>query len=697
MTALRLTNSLPAPDAPVSSDWLSVSEVAKRLDLSDRHVRRICEQKWQRVGLAKLDDGQWIVHVGADPKLNIAAKASHLQMADEVLRNLPEDARKQSIERKRILDAWEAALSEAVQSGRKREEVTKAFVAVHKVPRTTLYRWRKDWKACGFEGLVDQRKATPVHTGGGMPAGRSESEGPELELFMDEVRRAWLRLGKPKASVCYEIARLAALENGWAVPSYRHVCRLLKQTDMATRVRLREGPTAFTDKCEPSIQRDYSKMAANEMWVGDHHVFDVWVEVGKKVNRKTGELEPIYRRPWLTAFQDMATRKIVAWEIRAADPDTEAILAALLNGFRSHGIPESSYCDNGKDFDAKTLTGETKAERRKTMKGKRRIEFDRDRIGGMYAALGIRHIRAIPYRPQSKPIERFFRTYEERDGRLWPTYCGSSPTDRPEGLPGRMHLAPTLAEFIEHFREWLEADYHDRIHTGDSMNCTPNQAWSERLIVRRDAPDELLAVVTQKRVGPVAVTKLGVRHKGLYYGQMTDEIAKRLGGRVYLRINPDRVGIVSVWDERDRFICIAPANVKVPANASSQDLRKAIADQKRQRRKMLEGARAQEQLKESLPSRLNKAAKARAAEQAPTPPDTPPIIKPVISGLASELSKYKRQSERFMRKAVGDGVDMACMEQGGSARFEYRTSGTDEAEQTPANFRYKRERGEGES
>jgi hypothetical protein len=690
MTALALTTHRP-------DDWITVAEAARRLNVSERHVRRLCESTWQRVGLARQDDGQWNVHIDADDRLKRQPPKNHLHLADEVLRGVPETARKQALERKQILDAWETATAAAAMNGGNRDDATKAFCVAHDVPRSTLYRWRKDFKACGFAGLIDQRKA-PADSPG---ITADDTDAAAFAPFIDEVRRAWLRLGKPKASVCYEVARHAAMDHGWDIPSYRHVCRRLAMIDKATRVRKREGVKAFTDQCEPPIQRDYSALRANEMWVGDHHVFDVWVKVGEKLNRKTGEMEPVYRRPWLTAFMDMATRKLTAWTIRAADPDTEAILEALLNGFRSHGLPESSYCDNGKDFDAATLTGVTKAERRKTKKGKRRIEFDRQRIGGMYAALNIRHIRAIPYRPQSKPIERFFRTYEDRAGRLWPTYCGSNPQDRPEGLPKRMHKAPTLAEFIEHFRQWLEADYHDRVHTGDSMGCTPNQAWDERLTVRRDAPDELLELLTQKRVGPVAVTELGVRYQKLYYGQMTDEVCKLLGGQVYLRINPQRIGMVSVWDEQDRFICVAPANVKVPANASSQDLRVAIGDQRRQRKKMLEGARAQEQLKESLPARLVRAARARAESQAPTQTPPPgggipgPVIKPVFGPMLQEVAQYQREQTRVLRRAVGDGTVIGG-DPGGEdppARFSYKPRESADAAPARAVFSYVR-RGE---
>ncbi|MCC6679874.1 MAG: Mu transposase C-terminal domain-containing protein, partial [Phycisphaeraceae bacterium] len=264
--------------------------------------------------------------------------------------------------------------------------------------------------------------------------------------------------------------------------------------------------------------------------------------------------------------------------------------------------------------------------------------------------------------------------------------------------------APTLDEFIEHFRGWLEADYHDRVHTGDSMNMTPNQAWAEKLTVRRDAPEDLLEVITQKKVGPVAVTKLGVCYHKMYYGQLTDELCRLIGQRVYLRINPARIGMVSVWDEHDRFICIAPSNIKVPANASSLDLREAIGAQRRQRRRMLDGHRAEKELEESLPDRLVRAAQARAKEASPSLPGAPPVISPVRTHLDDQIGRVKQEEQRMLRKAVGDGTPApgSCGSAEPAVRFQYRAR-NDEADTSSSSggapgssggFRYVRDNGQ---
>ena len=41
------------------------------------------------------------------------------------------------------------------------------------------------------------------------------------------------------------------------------------------QIKFREGRKAFEAKAAPSIERDYSTLHSNEMWVGDHHQFDV--------------------------------------------------------------------------------------------------------------------------------------------------------------------------------------------------------------------------------------------------------------------------------------------------------------------------------------------------------------------------------------------------------------------------------------
>lgn len=52
--------------------------------------------------------------------------------------------------------------------------------------------------------------------------------------------------------------------------------------------------------------------------------------------------------------------------------------------------------------------------------------------------LGIGKITATPYHGQAKSVERFFRTLEERFGKMFYSYAGNDAKKRPE------HMAKTL-------------------------------------------------------------------------------------------------------------------------------------------------------------------------------------------------------------------------------------------------------------
>ena len=60
------------------------------------------------------------------------------------------------------------------------------------------------------------------------------------------------------------------------------------------------------------------------------------------------------------------------------------------------------------------------------------LELDSIAATGILGRLGIAVTHCIPHHPQSKAIERFFRTMHERFDRCWPTYTSGDPFTRPE-------------------------------------------------------------------------------------------------------------------------------------------------------------------------------------------------------------------------------------------------------------------------
>jgi hypothetical protein len=112
---------------------------------------------------------------------------------------------------------------------------------------------------------------------------------------------------------------------------------------------------------------------------------------------------------------------------------------------------------------------------------------------------------------------------------------------------------------------------------------------------------------------------------------------------------------VQIWSEKDRFICIADANRRIPANATDQDLREALK-QKNQHRKLQKSFyEARPRLHEDLPDLVLRAAIARNADRPPEPPTPAPNIAPLRTPLEDQMPALQRAMdlERPLRKAAG--------------------------------------------
>ena len=679
----------------VSSDgqWIDISAAAQLIGNDVGHLRRKAAEFLAGQGLARLNTWTagrkpfWEINSQADPKLTPGAVVQVGPSAEQ-MKQYPSDLIAAASAKKAILDRWKAACSAGVVMGMTNDDATDAFIVLlakegTNIKRRRLYDWLADFKAEGLLGLMDGRSRRIVEekmavAGGGDP-------------FLEEVKEYWLCETKPGIAACHKQALLEAHRRGWTPCSYRSAARFIEQfvKDNPAVVALRRGgPEVFKNEVARHITRDYSVLRSNEIWNADHHQFDVMVRVGQRLDAKTGALEPIHARPWLTAWQDYRSRKIVGYIIRTSSPDTNAILEALRMACRSHGVPESVYTDNGKDFDSKALTGETKDERRKRRKQK--IADDEIRLGGVYASLEIKHHRVWKFHGQSKPIERFFGTVAGQFCKTFDTYCGRNAQEKPEQLADKLAngRAPSFEEFVQQFAAWLDNGYHQSIHTGDAMNCTPAQAWEANLQTKRTAEDDLLELLMQPRIGPLNVGQNGLVHKGIWYGQY--DLAGFFGQKVFITFEGG-IKRVNVWSEDGRFLCVARANLRMAANAAQEHLAEAIKEQKHENKIIREAARLKPRMHMDRTDRLNEAAALAAQKQAAAGSQsdpTPPSIAPIRSDLEDQLPAIRQGFEYQPKKAVGDDMPHP----GG---FAYSSSQSQEDQDSPrTGFLYRTTRGE---
>ena len=149
----------------------------------------------------------------------------------------------------------------------------------------------------------------------------------------------------------------------------------------------------------------------------------------------------------------------------------QCIHAALRRSILSLGkVPKAVLLDNGKAFKARVFNDTS-------------LDFEQAGFRGLYGRLGIKTFFAWPYNAKSKPVERFFGTFNELE-RLLPSYTGASIDDKPaylkrnEKLHKKLHnqFVPTIEQADTIIRAWVHDEYAGRPHRGLNGAC-PVDAW----------------------------------------------------------------------------------------------------------------------------------------------------------------------------------------------------------------------------
>lgn len=631
MSAVPQKQTSPPPaDAGA---WIS----AAKLGLSERSIRRLKKQL-RRYGAVCEINGE--VHFQRNHP-DICARMREAQR-DRSYEDLSAYTARQIEEARRRLTIVRAgrqaipARDREAQCGR--TKATEWFVTVYLVahpelgfpeglPLRTYYRWERRANAAGeypLRGLIDTRGRKEPGRGGQEAAEPTRS--PEA---WDYFRSLYLKPNKLKMATCYDVTAQFAKEKGWSWPSYRTICRAVDaEIPKPTIILAREGRKAYESTCAPRTRRDRSEVYAGDHWCADECELDFfarWVDASGAWVRG---------RPVLTAWLDERSRLFVGWIISdRANSDT--ILGAFKMGVGQYGPPRKITCDNGKDYKA--------AAEVKTKEGRAwREEFDQERLAGVYADLGIEVNWCIPYRPQSKIIESHFRTVHERfDKPLFDSYCGNTPFTRPDGA-NKIPLAdlPTLDEIRAKFAEWLEVHHNTPSSATDMLGLAPAAAFVN---FRSPSPREVidgarLDFLCAKFVGPRRVTKDGVRHNGITYGQGLDQLLLLQGRKVWLRVDPDQADHVWVCDLETRMPIVKATNQRL-AGATQADVRDGERTRARARRLHRQAMEAAPALLDTSTDAILKAMARKAkAERQPVDAPSPVSISAVRPDIAAALA-----------------------------------------------------------
>nr|DAS09266.1 MAG TPA: transposase [Caudoviricetes sp.] len=551
---------------------LTVKEAAELLTIGERAVRK--NAMAGRYGELAFVDGARGGKSGRMTMIRLAALPEAVQSVYLRQHNIIEeperpvasaydradaDARAAANERYRTLKEYEAYIA----TPGKRTELTRAFLrdwnAAHpdaQLSQSTLYNWQAKHRADGLSGLLPQY---------GKRKGERRIDAPAWEFFQVQ----YLQQSRPSVGDCYILLARKAKIEGWTIPSRATIARMVKEDiPEAVRTLRRFGEKKYMDDIQTFTRRDPESIRAGQVFVGDHHILDVFINVG------TIE-KPKWARPWMTAWLDMRSRKFVGWTVNLS-PCTDEIIAAFANAALDPaiGLPRHIYIDNGRDYCSAKFAGRGHRGNPLTEEDKETLIAEGKMARSLMDRLDIKTHWAIVENARAKVIERAFKEVVERFSKAFPLYCGRNQDERPDVLEERMKnpkkYAMNLAEFRAIFDDWIRTVFNKTVSQGAGRagEC-PDETYMRTRLPVRTADADVMRLYFMRSTNPFRIGRNGITfRKAEYYHP---DMALLKGKRVYVRYRDEDPEHIWLYDTDDRYLGEAERISALPAIAASAE------------------------------------------------------------------------------------------------------------------------------
>ena len=463
---------------------------------------------------------------------------------------------------------------------------------------------------------------------------RKKKANTILDVVLDRARELGPR-GCEECPYNHESANYAALEAcgeakwypecteeklGLIPPNNRHnVNYIIKHISDEERCYMREGRKDWGAKHMTKAIRKKPDLV-NDVWFGDHHQFDVFV-----LDRRGRAV-----RPWLTAWYDIGSGVLVGWCI-STNPNSETIAESFIRAVAEkpdspiHGAPNAIYIDNGKDYRSHAFEGEPKVANPEGLQvgtgaptASARIEDSRlgaeadywqgrdpDMMDAMYLqmvgastlqAMHVKVVHAKAYHGWAKPVERFFRTLEERYCRQLIGYCGGRPEDRAENFERMLRdwiargELMTMDEFVDVFQNQILPAYNDHPHSGYNGE-TPASRYARLPKARCEVFSWALLSELRKKEERRKVGTTGIKLGGRLY--WSAELMHRVGQEVAVKYTDAEIESITVRDLEGRYICEAYEREAMRyVGEDEEKVAQHVAMQKRQEAEVRQAIRA---------------------------------------------------------------------------------------------------------
>ena len=346
--------------------------------------------------------------------------------------------------------------------------------------------------------------------------------------------------------------------------------RLVKEIPEQSIFLARYGQSAWNRKYNNFIERDYSDITCNQVWVSDHAQIDVacYDEKNKVVF------------PWVTVWRDYKSGKWLGWILQTRNPNSDLIFQSFYYAVEEFGLPKDVIIDNGKDYRSKDFAGG-----RKDFK----IETNKNKTSAMLKELNVNVHFALPYNAQTKPVERDFLKIKELLSKHCVGYRGGNVVERPEKLAKEIKDGKIMKfeDFKELFDKTIINILNKRPSNGKNLNgrCPDDlfyEEYKEKIVTSKDA----LKLFCSRTSNTYTISKNGVKDGKLQTTYWADWMIHKKGMKVYLRRDIKNYKEAWVFNaENDEFIGKAEAFKSVAAlyapEVSKEEFETAMATKKR--------------------------------------------------------------------------------------------------------------------
>lgn len=441
---------------------------------------------------------------------------------------------------KKVINDWRTYISEYKNET---TEMTKEFIRIHNIQnsdrkiseRTLRQKW-KDYRDYGDVALAD-------HRANRKDKGKNRINEVAWSIFL----QWWLDENEPSVSYVYKLTCYWAelrMKELLPLPSEDTFRRAIKKIPVPVVKYFRYGAKEFEDECLPYLVRQYDFIDSNDIWSADYHTLDMMVR-----DDITGKVF----RPHLINWIDIRSRKVLSTRL-CESSNSDGVILAFRDAVRDYGIPKQVYLDNGREFLVHDFGG----------RGKRKTDENADYGSTMLERLDIEMINARVKNAKAKVIERSFRKVSEQFSKLYITYCGNRPENRPERhnkVLKNIENIPLFSEVQRDLRLYMEGIYNMESSKAEGLEGkSPNECYAANLVVKRTATEDQLNELLARNARLQKVKRNGIylrfgERKVFFYNG--DLVQNYFEAKVYVRYDSEDLSSVRVYDEEERFICTA--------------------------------------------------------------------------------------------------------------------------------------------